>query len=137
MNRILFVDDDNLFGKLLTYVGEKKGFNIDYYESLDEMGSFANLANYQLVIIDYFLDAMSGLEIAEYVDVFFPHIPVVLVTASHHLVDKETKWPKCIQAVVSKSEGVGKILQIAQSSLEKKSEVKSKKTGESGANLAC
>ena len=86
------------------------GIRLDCFASLTELGSFARIGEYDIAIIDYFLDGMKGHEIAEYFSVFFPGRPVVVVSADDTLLQKAEDWPGSIKAFIPKSAGASKIL---------------------------
>jgi len=109
--KVVLIDDDRGFLDLVIGVSAYEGVLIDSFESLDAMGCFANLRNYDLAIIDLFLPQVSGLEIAEYVDIFFSDLPVILISASPpRLVEK----PKCIREFINKNKGARSIIRKAQ-----------------------
>jgi len=110
---VLVIDDDEIFGQLMKGLGDKLGLPVSWYTSLEEMGSFAALADYDVVIIDYHLNGLVGSEIAEYFDVFFKNIPVVITSGSLDLLQKIKRWPAAVRAFVPKQHGIDKILNAA------------------------
>jgi DNA-binding NarL/FixJ family response regulator len=76
------------------------------------MGHISQLGHYDLAILDYYLPAVNGLEIAQYVDAFFRDMPVILVSGGHPGEEEGSViWPGCIQRYVNKSEGPKAILE--------------------------
>src|SRR5690606_25971297 len=91
---ILVVDDDAVFTGVIVELLRRKGYTVDGYSSVVEMGSFACLRFYKLVLLDYRLEHLNGLEIAEYVDLFFPSTPVLLTSAFSHVASpmERKRW---------------------------------------------
>lgn len=107
---IILIDDDVSFRDLVKAYATAAKIPIDCYASLSEMGSFAVIGEYDIAIVDYFLEGMKGDEIAEYFAVFFPGRPVIVISADENVSCKLEKWPTCIKAFLPKSIGVAAIL---------------------------
>src|SRR5687768_1685397 len=90
---IVVIDDDEAFCALIHMVGRNLGVPVQCYESLYHLGSFACLREYDLAILDFHLDSINGVEIAEYVDTFFRQLPVLLVSGDASLNESQGKWP--------------------------------------------
>lgn len=115
--RLLIVEDNADFRRLLEVGAQLHGFEPHAYASLVDLGSFARIREFDVAMLDYYLESLTGDEIAQYVDTFFSHIPVIVVSA--HRVDKDAiKWPKSVRAFVSKEHGVAAIMAVAQQVLE-------------------
>lgn len=107
---IILIDDDKTFQVLMKSYAEAEGIPMACFSSLMELGSFANIGEYDVAIIDYFLEGMKGHEIAEYFSVFFPDRPVVVVSADDTISRKRDEWPKSVKAFMPKSKGAANIL---------------------------
>jgi len=110
---ILVIDDDPQFGSLLSALARARGIPLEYYTSLSELGSFALLGQFDAAILDYYLESMNGMEIAEYVETFFDHLPVILVSGTAFLEADKKEWPKCVRQFVPKARGPYAILDSA------------------------
>ena len=66
--------------------------------------------DYDVVILDYYLESFKGPEIAEYVDVFFSHLPVVVISSSDISEKERQAWPTCIRRFMNKTNGPHAIL---------------------------
>lgn len=109
--RMLIIDDDTIFGSMLKKAAEQRGYDVFYAPSLMDMGSFAKIRDFDVVVTDYFLDALRGDEIAQYADVFFEGgIPIVMVSAHDFDVMVREKWPQAVKSFVPKSKGISAIL---------------------------
>ena len=112
VEKIVFIDDDPVYQNLFKAVGESMGFTIKTYSSLEEMISFASLKDYDFAIFDYYLDNFKGIEIAEYADVFFPDLPVFLISADDSLISRSI-CPKSVKRFFSKNADPYNILEEA------------------------
>jgi DNA-binding NtrC family response regulator len=116
---IVVIDDDPLFCQVIQAVAESQGLPTHAFESLFEMGSFACLREYDLAILDYRLDHLNGVEIAEYVDTFFADIPVILISADETVRETVAKWPQAVRRFVAKTEGPFSIVRAANEILKR------------------
>lgn len=110
---IALIDDDEDFGALMEYLGTEYGVNIIHFRSMTDLGSVGRLADFDAVVLDYKLDQITGIEIAEYLDAFFPWIPAILTSGEEYFSDKK-ELPKSISTFISKSCGAANIIRAAQ-----------------------
>lgn len=82
-NRILIVEDEVDIGKLLVMQVESMGFTVDHVKSGEEALSLLNRQTYDLIILDWMLPGMSGVEIAQLVRRMdsLSHMAILMVTA--------------------------------------------------------
>ena len=82
-NRILIVEDEVDIGKLLVMQVESMGFVVDHVKSGEEALSLLNRQSYDLIILDWMLPGMSGVEIAQLVRRMdsLSHMAILMVTA--------------------------------------------------------
>lgn len=119
-DKIVVVDDDPVFGALMMAKAKSSGFDAKFYLSLVDMGSFARIKEYDLAIIDFYMDQIRGDEIAVYVDTFFKDVPVIIVSAEDFTEsERAKKWPQTVRAFVPKMDGVDKILTTAKAILQR------------------
>ena len=111
--KILVIDDDPAFGKIVKALAEARGIGCDWAPSLESLGRVGKLSGYDGAILDYFLEKFTGAEIAEYVDVFFADIPVVIVSSRPDIHAQRRNWPKCVRQFVDKASGARSILDQA------------------------
>jgi DNA-binding NtrC family response regulator len=107
---ILLIDDDAAFRKIFTAIARCKRLMVDAYESLADVGSISNLGKYDVVVLDYFLPSVNGVEIAEYIDAFFKDTPVVVISGGVPETSAKMRWPGCIRRFVRKSAGLYQII---------------------------
>lgn len=119
-DKLVVVDDDPVFGALLMSKAKSAGFDARFFLSLVDMGSFARIKDYDLAVIDFYMDQIRGDEIAAYVDTFFKDIPVIIVSAEDFSSpERRKKWPPTVRAFVQKTDGVDKILATAKAVLHR------------------
>ncbi len=119
-DKVVIFDDDSNFGTLLTTKARAAGFEPSYFTSLVDMGSFARIKNYDLAIVDFYMDTIRGDEIAEYVDTFFKDIPVIIVSGEDFSQSEKMKqWPDTVRAFVPKTDGIDRILTTAKAVLQR------------------
>jgi DNA-binding response OmpR family regulator len=112
-NRIVLIDDDPVYNSVLLKYAEMAGVQMDVYESLEQMGTIGALGRYDAAIVDYDLGSLTGIEVGEYLSVFFDHIPMVLVSSSDRKQDLEDAWPSSILKFCIKSDGHAFVLNEA------------------------
>ena len=84
------------------------------------MGPFARIKDYDLAIIDVYMDSIRGDELAEYLDMFVVQVPVILVSGKDfNLEHQATEWPSSVRAFIHKSEGPYQILATARAVLQR------------------
>lgn len=109
--RVLLIDDDPNFGKIMTRAAAVSGIKLQFCKSLDE---FAKLQSreYDVIVLDYDLGAVTGCELARYLESMDPReIPVVLVSQTK--MRGSNKWPGSIREFVHKGLGPFAILDAA------------------------
>lgn len=102
--RIVLIDDDPTYRRILAHCAAEEGVELDAFESLMELGSVGLLGRYDAAIVDYDLGELSGPEIGEYVSALFRDLPLLLVS-SRSRVDEGAKWPDSIRKFVNKGQG--------------------------------
>lgn len=115
--RVVLVDDDPIYQNLFAAVARSMGLSVKTYGSLAEMISFAHLNHYDFAVIDYHLESFTGAEIAEYVDIFFPELPVFLISADDDIGDMQG-LPLSIKKFFCKTSNPRRILDDALTTID-------------------
>lgn len=112
---LVLIDDDQVFCQLMKQHALKRGIEMDCFLNLAEMGSIGQFLNYRVAIVDYRLEQMTGIEVAEYFPVFFNQIPVILISQSPIELcgNAREKLPPSVKSFAQKSEGPEAILDKA------------------------
>jgi DNA-binding NtrC family response regulator len=80
--RVMLVDDEHMLVRLGTRVMERLGHEVAGFTDPEEAVASltANPRGYDLVVTDYSMPSLSGLELAQIVSEKAPDVPVILVT---------------------------------------------------------
>jgi len=79
--RILYIEDDELLAALLKAVIEDHGGNVDIVNSGTDGLLRHQMEPYDLIIIDYLLPGMSGVNITRKLTAEDPGLPIIMITA--------------------------------------------------------
>ena len=105
--KIVLIDDDRFFGYSMLEYARDEGLDLEYYESLSDLGFLGGLGRFKVAIVDFHLSEMTGLEIAEYLDRLFGDIPMVLISSDGDAANQPR--PSCVHRFVHKSDGLERI----------------------------
>ncbi|MDA9951415.1 response regulator [Oligoflexaceae bacterium] len=109
--KILLVDDDPIFGKIMTRVADQNNSQMTVCSSLAEVAMLDSF-DFEVAIIDYDLGNVTGYYLASHLDKLTSReIPVVLVSQSQR--DDVDRWPTSIREFVNKKIGPYAILDAA------------------------
>lgn len=101
--RVLLVDDDPTFGKIMDRTAMHENIKLDYCKSLADFSSLRSW-DYDVIIMDHDMGAVTGEELASYVEESTAReIPVILVSQTQRNDSK--KWPGSIRKFMHKSLG--------------------------------
>ncbi len=78
--RILLVDDELSFLHLLRFVIEGDGIKTEKAASGAEAVALLDRMDFDLIITDFNMPAMNGVELAKIATKRFPHIPIIMIT---------------------------------------------------------
>lgn len=113
--RLVLIDDDPTFCSLMQHFAVSRGLGLDTFTSLQDMGSIGRLKDYSVAIVDFDLGCMNGIEIAEYLPVFFGKMPMLLVSGMTRRERPGRDWPASIKMFMHKDQGPDAILDAALS----------------------
>lgn len=82
LKRLLYIEDDVGLARLLQKRLERQGFVVDISASAEEGLSILQQKTYDLILLDYHLPGMSGLETLDAIAVMPQTAPVIILTAS-------------------------------------------------------
>jgi len=109
--RILVVDDDPTFGRIMQQAASKKGSALSYCKSIDELSKLQSW-DYDVIVMDYDLGSITGFELTTYLEKFTSvEAPVILVSQAK--LRGSQKWPQTIREFVHKGLGPFAILDAA------------------------
>lgn len=82
LRRILYIEDDEGLARLLQKRMERARFDIDISPSAEEGLARLNQEHYDLVLLDYHLPGMNGIELIDQLTPIGKYPPVILLTSS-------------------------------------------------------
>lgn len=86
--KIAFIDDNDLNAKLFEVYTNRKGWEFRWFSCAETFLKKANIDDYDIIIIDWFMPGMNGLELCDIIK-SRAKIPLVLCTANSLQSDKE------------------------------------------------
>lgn len=89
MKRILLADDEEVLRMLTVDTLEDEGFEIDEAEDGQEAVDMLETKRYDLLILDYMMPRMTGLEVVKYVRAKNTPIKILMLTAKSQQQDIE------------------------------------------------
>src|SRR5215472_11184676 len=83
MTRILIVEDERSFAKLLARCLEREGISVEVATSLEQGLARAEQEDFEVVLTDLYLGSGTALELLASLRPSQPHLPVIIMTAKH------------------------------------------------------
>lgn len=109
--RILIVDDDPIFCRLMAAVGEEMGVIVEYRTSLKELYRVLPKLNFDAAIVDYDLGCVTGVQLSRYLEMVSLGKPLILVSSYKDI--PRGGWSNSVRAFVGKATGEATILRQA------------------------
>ncbi len=110
--RILVIDDDPMFCKLMQRIGVLKGISLVTVSSILEAESI-DANEFDAVVMDYMLDQhATGLDVASHFSGDMYTTPVILVSHTSN-IPATKKWPATVREFIHKNFGPHAILDAA------------------------
>ncbi len=108
--RILLVDDDVVFGKIMMKIAHREQIPLVYYSSVKEISKLSHF-DFDLGIFDYDLGAITGVQLTDFLERYLRKLPIILISQYRHIDPKY--WPASVKNFVPKSVGAYGILNFA------------------------
>jgi CheY-like chemotaxis protein len=108
--RILLIDDDLTYCKVMGKIAAHRGIDLTYCTSADAIG-LINDWTFDSAIIDFNLGAVTGYEVASYLETKECPLPALIV--SHSRQEDLGDLPSTVQAFIAKSAGPDQTLTAA------------------------
>ena len=112
--KLLLIDDDILYGKIMKTVAEKEGIDLDYCRDLRNLHLLTHLKP-DVILLDYWLGHANGVMLATLDPFFKKDIPILLISENRLLKksNRKNNWPANIKSFLAKSDGMNEILATA------------------------
>ena len=108
MKAILFVDDHEVLARLSCEILEMQGYRaVSAYNAQDALDKF-NREKFDILVTDFRMDGMNGLELAKQIHSTNPEVPVIIVTGYGHIeggkdvkacLPKEQMFPALLEKI--------------------------------------
>ena len=108
MKAILFVDDHEVLARLSCEILEMQGYRaVSAYNAQDALDKFKR-EKFDILVTDFRMDGMNGLELAKQVHSTHPEVPVIIVTGYGHIeggkdvsacLPKEQMFPALLEKI--------------------------------------
>lgn len=108
--KLLLVDDDLIFGKVMQKIAGQAGIQLTYFSSVKGLEKLSSL-NIDIGLVDYDLGSITGLQLARFLENYLSQLPVILISQYKHI--NLAHWPKSVIGFVPKSNGSYGILSAA------------------------
>jgi CheY-like chemotaxis protein len=112
LTRILVVDDDPSFGKIMSRIGQQSQVSMTVCEQLEEIGDLEH-QKFNAAIVDYDLGSTNGIKVAEQLKDLLGDIPVILISQSQLVDTPISLWPTNVKGFLHKALGHIAILEAA------------------------
>jgi len=110
--RVLLVDDDPSFGKIMSRISEQSNVQMTVCRSWSEVEKVLSW-KFDVAIVDYDLGDVTGIEITRHLESNSNKVPVILVSQSQMVDMPISAWPASIKGFFQKSVGHFAILEAA------------------------
>jgi two-component system response regulator RegA len=107
--RMLLVDDDPSFRKVLAKIASRFNLALTPCESLNELGELQNWS-FDVALIDCHLRASSGIDLVRKLEHVYHDLPVLLISETENAAGVEEPLPSSIKNFCPKSEGLKEML---------------------------
>ena len=108
MKAILFVDDHEVLARLSCEILEMQGYRaVSAYNAQDALDKFGR-EKFDILVTDFRMDGMNGLELAKQIHSTNPEVPVIIVTGYGHIeggkdvkacLPKEQMFPALLEKI--------------------------------------
>jgi FixJ family two-component response regulator len=111
--RVVLIDDDPSFGRIMKHYAASFKIDLDHFESLEDLGFLGLLGNYDVAIVDYDLGSMTGPEIGTYLSTFFGQMPMLMISGTVRTPSQEEIKNGQVRPFMHKKQGHNVILEKA------------------------
>lgn len=113
--KVLVVDDEDILRMLLTDTLEYEGFIVEEAEDGQEALEKIQSSQYDVIILDYMMPRMTGLELLEHLQPLELAIPVIMLTAKAQKTDEELALAKGASYFMPKPFSPNELVELVKS----------------------
>ena len=113
--RILLIDDDVVFGKIMGEVAQTQGISLEYHPTVRKLTELLSKSRFDVILIDYELRGVTGLQLVRLISKHHPSAKVVLISSYLGIDGRE--WPQTVRDFVCKRSGPDTVLSRAREAL--------------------
>ena len=111
---ICLIEDDPVFSESFKRQSEKLVLKeVKTLSSLEDLKKLSDLTKFSCFVVDYDLDTDTGIEVAKYLKVLAPQVPVMIISATNRPWDESHDDLTNVKAYVSKWSGLNTIVTMA------------------------
>ncbi len=100
--QVLIIDDDESIRSLLNLYFEQEGYEVETVATGEHAIERFEVGRFQLVMLDYYMPGMNGLEVASVIHIRDPEVTIALITGMAHTLANVDLEPTGITKVFSK-----------------------------------
>ncbi len=112
--RVLVVDDDPTFCKVMSRTAKKLKIRITTCETLEKLTRLPDRPPYDVIVVDYYFGSLTGTQLSYLLG---KHVPVVMTCGTERHRIPDTEWPPCVLYFIHKLQGPEAILTEALKSV--------------------
>lgn len=100
--QVLIVDDDESIRSLLDLYFEQEGYDVETVATGEHALERFEVGRFDLVMLDYYMPGMNGLEVASIMHIRDPRVTIALITGMAHTLANVDLAPTGITKIFSK-----------------------------------
>jgi CheY-like chemotaxis protein len=110
--KILVIDDDPMFCYAFQRFARLRQVPVNTFDSFGDFEKERNWS-YDMVIMDYDLGSLDGVEFAEYIEDTIGYVPTLMISSTDRQQDYDSPWPEIIEGFSNKKKGLDNIFDDA------------------------
>lgn len=123
MAKLLIIDDEKQQLMLRAAILQAHGFEVEIAQTGNEAMSLFHQQDFDLVITDWLMPVMTGIDISRKMKLYRPNIPIILLTGWGNLFNKENIRDNPVDHLLSKPCDAEKLIEKVKLILLEKSQL--------------
>jgi DNA-binding response OmpR family regulator len=117
--KILSIDDNQVLNVMRQKVLAMSGFDCDLAYTAEQALAMVITCNYDVILLDYYLPGITGLQVADTISTLKPEVPIIVVTG-----EELQERSNVIHSYIVKGEGPEVLIERLNSLVKSKSRKK-------------